>query len=641
MTKTTSKILTITLALMLLSTATTGFSFAQDDFTITKIANPTDINILGSGSDETTTISISVTGYGGESITQIDGDIVLVLDESGSVSQSQFIEMIDFAEALVDSIDFDNTSTQMSIILFSGISSPLNAGNDFGKQSRTLVPLTNDKPTLINALATVTTQTGFTCIGCGLERASEEFENNGLAENIPITIVLTDGQNNRPANNSTPEDEAKVFLDEQIQRLSDLNSLNVVIGVGNNVDQTELESIAGDPNRVFTITEFSDLTTLLDQILEDVVVNDAPSNVSLIETTMDYIVNHANITPTPDFDTTLAGGERQLAWNDIALSVGDNDGLLEDGETFTVTFDVDSNQIGNSLDVNDLTNSEIEFVDADANSSSIPLIQTTINVNGPPIAEDDSIETTEESSIDVNVLANDSDSQGDSFGILSVGTASNGVTFDNVDGTINYSPDPGFVGNDAFEYTIVDEHGLSDTATVDVLVKPLTPIEQKEQAREKLGELILVPGIDKKTSKELEKSLKDLEKSLDEKFWEDKSTSTLDSKKGHHAIHEEEKSVEGLMNIIKDANEDTAFLYMIQEVIDRIVKADRALAESTIVAAELFEEPGKVEKELDKAREELKKGDDKITEDEFDKAIHHYEKAWKHAQKAMKKAVEE
>jgi|GEM_PF-5996254 len=641
MTKITSKILTITLALMLLGTTTTGMSYAQDDFTIEKSASPVDINVSGSGINEITTVTISVSGYGGESITEIDGDIVLVLDESGSVDSSEFSDMIDFAEQLVDSIDFDNTSTQVSIVLFSGISNPLNAGNDFGKKSRTLVTLTNDKTTLTTALATVTSETGYTCIGCGLERAADEFENNGLPGNIPITIVLTDGQNNRPNDSVMPGDEAQELLDAQLLRLSNLNSINVSIGVGSNTDQQELDSIAGDPNRVFSIDDFADLSVLLDQILEDVVVNDAPSLVNLIETTNDYIINHANITPTPDFETTLAGGEKQLAWNDIATNVGNHDSLLEEGETFTVSFEVQSNLIADVLEVNDLTNSEIEFVDADANLLSVPLVQTTINVNGPPTAQDDSSETTEENPIDVDVLVNDSDPQGDSISISSVGVALNGVTSDNSDGTINYSPNSGFVGTDTFEYSIVDEHGLSDSATVTVLVKPLAPVEQKLKALEKLGELIATHGIDKKTSKDLEKSVKDLEKSLDDKFWEDKSASILDSKKGHHAIHEEEKSVKDLMKILKDANEDQAFLDMVQVVIDRIVKADRDLAESAIVNAELFEEPGKVEKELDKAREEFEKGNEKQADDEFDKAIHHYEKAWKHAQKAMKKAIEE
>ncbi|EPA06410.1 Ig-like domain-containing protein, partial [Candidatus Nitrosarchaeum limnium] len=234
-----------------------------------------------------------------------------------------------------------------------------------------------------------------------------------------------------------------------------------------------------------------------------------------------------------------------------------------------------------------------------------------------------------------------SDVDGDALTFAKASDPANGMVTVNPDGTFTYTPDFGFVGTDIFEFTANDGHLNSDSATVAVTVTPLTPIEQKYKALDKLNELIATPGIDKKTSKDLEKSLKDLEKSLDDKFWEDKLTSTLDSKKGHHAIHEEEKSVKDLMKIIKDENEDQTFLDMIQQVIDRIVKADRALADGAIDQAEEFEDQDKVQKELDRARDELQKGDDKLTKDESDKAIHHYEKAWKHAQKAMKKAVEE
>ncbi|SUI97827.1 gliding motility-associated C-terminal domain [Sphingobacterium spiritivorum] len=40
----------------------------------------------------------------------------------------------------------------------------------------------------------------------------------------------------------------------------------------------------------------------------------------------------------------------------------------------------------------------------------------------------------------------------------------------NVDGTVTYIPDPGFVGVDEFEYSITDENGLSDTAKVTINV---------------------------------------------------------------------------------------------------------------------------------------------------------------------------
>ena len=447
---------------VLLLGSTTGLSFAQDDFSVTKTASPIDINVLGSGIDETTTITITVTGFGGETLNAIDGDIMLVLDESGSLDSSEFNLMRNFAKALVNSFDFDNSNTQMGIALFSGSS----ITSTDGKLSRILVPLTDDKTTLLNALNGMTSQGGFTCIGCGLERAVDEFTSNGIPGNVPITIVLTDGQNNRPISNPS------TFLNQQLQSLDNLGSVNVAIGVGNGVDQSELLSIAGDPSRVFLSPTFNELQLLIDQILADVVVNNAPSQVALVETTNEYIVNHSDIIPSPDSQTTLVGGQVQLVWNDVGskAGVGDSDGLLEDGETFTVSFNVQSNQVGDNLDVNDLTNSEITFVSADSTPGSSPLVQTTINVNGAPTANPQSVYTNEDTPKDIVLTANDPNGDVLTFAINTnpaFGTLSD---FNANTGQVTYTPNENYWGFDSFTFTVDDGTLTSNPATVDIEV---------------------------------------------------------------------------------------------------------------------------------------------------------------------------
>ncbi|MCV0392993.1 MAG: VWA domain-containing protein [Nitrosopumilus sp.] len=460
MTKTT-QITTVMIAVLLLG-STTGLSFAQNDFSVTKTANPIDINVLGSGIDETTTITITVTGFGGETINEIDGDIMLVLDESGSLDSNEFNQMRNFAIALVNAFDFTNTNTQMGVALFSGNS----ISSTDGKLSRVLVSLTDDKTTLLNALNGMTSQGGFTCIGCGLERAVDEFTANGIPGNVPITIVLTDGQNNRPISNPS------TFLNQQVQSLANLGSVNVAIGIGNGVDQSELLTIAGDPSRVFLSPNFAELQALIDTILEDVVVNNAPSQVSLVETTNEYIVNHSTIVPSPDSQTTLVGGQVQLVWNDIGskTDVGDTDGLLEEGETFTVSFDVQSNQIGDNLDVNDLTNSEITFVSADSTPGSSPLVQTTINVNGAPIADPQFVSIDEDTPKDIVLTGSDPNGDVLTFTIDTnpmFGTLSD---FNANTGQVKYTPDENFWGFDSFTFTVNDGTLTSILATVDIEV---------------------------------------------------------------------------------------------------------------------------------------------------------------------------
>lgn len=97
----------------------------------------------------------------------------------------------------------------------------------------------------------------------------------------------------------------------------------------------------------------------------------------------------------------------------------------------------------------------------------------TINAtpgNNPPVATDDSATTEEDTAITLNVLANDSDPDGDSFSIVSVAVPSNGNAVDNGDGTVTYTPNAGFSGTANFTYVISDGKGGMDTAIVTVTV---------------------------------------------------------------------------------------------------------------------------------------------------------------------------
>lgn len=92
--------------------------------------------------------------------------------------------------------------------------------------------------------------------------------------------------------------------------------------------------------------------------------------------------------------------------------------------------------------------------------------------NQGPDAVDDSATTQENVAVTVDVLANDTDPDGDALAVASVGTPTAGDATDNGDGTVTYMPDAGFYGTDAFDYTVTDGNGGSDTATVTITVQP-------------------------------------------------------------------------------------------------------------------------------------------------------------------------
>jgi immune inhibitor A len=97
-------------------------------------------------------------------------------------------------------------------------------------------------------------------------------------------------------------------------------------------------------------------------------------------------------------------------------------------------------------------------------------ITVTQAPNRPPNAVNDSVSTTRDVAVRINVVANDSDPDGNSLFVSSAGDAPHGTTVDNGDGTITYTPDAGFTGTDSFSYAITDGHGGSDTAAVTVTV---------------------------------------------------------------------------------------------------------------------------------------------------------------------------
>ena len=95
--------------------------------------------------------------------------------------------------------------------------------------------------------------------------------------------------------------------------------------------------------------------------------------------------------------------------------------------------------------------------------------------NYPPVAVNDVATLPMNSSLNINVLANDTDPEGDVLTVVSTTTPSHGATVINTDGTIKYTPTTGYSGADSFGYTISDGNGNTATANVDVTILAVNP----------------------------------------------------------------------------------------------------------------------------------------------------------------------
>ena len=91
-------------------------------------------------------------------------------------------------------------------------------------------------------------------------------------------------------------------------------------------------------------------------------------------------------------------------------------------------------------------------------------------INEPPLATNDAGATVINTQVVIDVLANDSDADGDPLSLDSLSNPANGTAVINVDGTVTYTPDPDFSGEDGFTYDISDGNGGSDSATVTITV---------------------------------------------------------------------------------------------------------------------------------------------------------------------------
>ncbi|MBK1792209.1 Ig-like domain-containing protein [Persicirhabdus sediminis] len=132
-------------------------------------------------------------------------------------------------------------------------------------------------------------------------------------------------------------------------------------------------------------------------------------------------------------------------------------------------YPIERNQINIVVDEDQMTDQETAH---NLESLSFMVLGEGVSAgNNPPEAVDDHVEIDEGTSALIDVLANDSDADGDRIYITAVSSPANG-TATKSGSSIIYQPADGFSGDDQFTYTISD--GVdSSTATVFVSVKAI------------------------------------------------------------------------------------------------------------------------------------------------------------------------
>ncbi len=105
-----------------------------------------------------------------------------------------------------------------------------------------------------------------------------------------------------------------------------------------------------------------------------------------------------------------------------------------------------------------------------APSASVTLVSSTRfdAEDRAPTAAADNASTGRGRPVDIDVLANDSDADGDALSVESVTQPPHGTASVEADGAIRYTPAAGFQGPDGFSYTVSDGRGATASAGVSV-----------------------------------------------------------------------------------------------------------------------------------------------------------------------------
>ncbi|MXZ74354.1 MAG: tandem-95 repeat protein, partial [Gemmatimonadetes bacterium] len=121
---------------------------------------------------------------------------------------------------------------------------------------------------------------------------------------------------------------------------------------------------------------------------------------------------------------------------------------------------------------------------------------TVLPVNDAPEAAADTASTDEDEAVEVPVLANDTDVDGDTLRVSSVTKPANGTAAVAADGSgVRYMPDENWHGTDTFTYVADDGNGGTSEAAVEVTVVPVNdvPVANDDAATTNEDEPVTVP----------------------------------------------------------------------------------------------------------------------------------------------------
>ena len=145
----------------------------------------------------------------------------------------------------------------------------------------------------------------------------------------------------------------------------------------------------------------------------------------------------------------------------------DNNSISANNGTVSIESDSTINYTPN-INFNGLDSLTYSISDGEGGAASSSVALTVTAVNDAPIAAADSVSANEDTLVNIDILSNDFDPDGDTL-FVTVATASNGAVTIKADKTLDYIPNPNFNGSDTISYSISNGH-LTDKSEVAVSI---------------------------------------------------------------------------------------------------------------------------------------------------------------------------
>jgi hypothetical protein len=353
-----------------------------------------------------------------------------------------------------------------------------------GTSTGTITYLNNsDTPSSNTTLTVTVNDQGNTGSDPGLtgDGSSEEGNNN-----VTINIASVNDPPVLGNNNLTITEGATVIFDSSMLSATDVD--NPDGGLTFNISAVS----AGQFERVSTglvMTVFTqaDITSGEVRFVHDGSQTAPSYNVSVTDGSASVgptpaVINFTNIN---DPGTVTIDNMTPAQGDTLTANVIDPDGV---SATITYQWFSDGAAIGGAsgktyttvqADVGTIITVSADYTDDQSTVESLTSAGTAAvtNVNDTPVAVNDNLNATEDHSMTItsvtDLLANDSDMDGDTLTLSGFTQPANGILVDNADGTLAYTPGGNFWGIDSFTYTISDGNSGTASGTAIIVIAPV------------------------------------------------------------------------------------------------------------------------------------------------------------------------